>query len=55
MSEIIASQIESAKNQIKAINGKELSDDRAFSHVLLKHFYDVDFVDLNLYYPSHIS
>ena len=49
MSEIIASQIESAKNQIKAINGKELSDDRAFSHVLLKHFYDVDFVDQNDY------
>ena len=45
MSEIINSQIEVAKAQIKAITGKEPSDDRAFSHVLLKHFYDVDYDD----------
>lgn len=45
MSEIINSQISVAKERIKSITGKEPSSDRAFSHVLLKQFYDVDFID----------
>ena len=38
MSEIINSQIAVTKNRIKQITGKTLSDDRAFSYVLLKFF-----------------
>ena len=45
MSEIINSQIAVTKNRIKQITGKTLSDDRAFSYVLLKYFYDVDYID----------
>ena len=45
MSEIINSQIAVTKNYIKQITGKTLSDDRAFSYVLLKIFYDVDYID----------
>ncbi len=45
MSEIIKSQIAIAKKEIKAITGKDLSDDKAFSHLLLKHFYDVNYLD----------
>lgn len=45
MSEIINSEITIAKDQIKSIHQLNLSDDRAFSHVLLKFFYDVDYID----------
>lgn len=45
MSEIINSEITIAKDQIKSMHHLSLSDDRAFSHVLLKYFYDVNYID----------
>ena len=45
MSEIINSQIAIVKEQIKLITGKEISDDRAFSHVLLHYVFGYDFID----------
>ena len=45
MSEIIKLQIEDAKNQIKAITGETISDDRAFSHVLLRYVFDEEYKD----------
>lgn len=45
MSEIINSQIAFVQEQIKIITGKSISDDRAFSHVILKYYYDVDYID----------
>lgn len=45
MSEIIKTQINEAKEQIKILTGKTISDDRAFSHVLLRYFFDYDFID----------
>lgn len=45
MSEIIDSQIVVAKDQITTITGKSLSDDRAFSHVLLRYIFGVDYID----------
>ena len=45
MSEYIALQIDYTKKLIKDITGKDVSDDRAFSHLLLKNFFDVDYID----------
>ena len=45
MSEIIKSQISIAQSEIQTVTGKSISDDRAFSHVLLKNFFNVDYVD----------
>lgn len=45
MSEIINSQISVAKTSIKDIAGSAISDDRAFSHVLLKNIYGVEYID----------
>ena len=45
MSEIIKTEINIAKEEIKRLNQKTISDDRAFSHVLLKYYFDVNFYD----------
>lgn len=45
MSEIINSQISVAKTSIKDITGSAISDDRTFSHVLLKNIYGVEYID----------
>ena len=45
MREIINSQIFVAKTSIKDIIGSAISDDRAFSHVLLKNIYGVEYID----------
>lgn len=45
MSEIITSQVAFAKNEIKTITGNTIPDDRAFSHMLLKFIFDVDYID----------
>ncbi len=44
-SAIIDSQIKEAKEQIKITTGKAISDDRAFSHVILKYIFGVDYID----------
>ena len=45
MSEIINAQIAYAKGQIKKYTENIITDDRAFSHVLLKNIFDVDYSD----------
>ena len=45
MSEIINSQLSVAKASIHELCGSSISDDRAFSHVLLKNIYGVDYID----------
>lgn len=45
MSELIKGQVKLAQKEIKAITGVDISEDRAFSHVLLKHNFDVDYSD----------
>lgn len=45
MSEIIKTQIAVAQDEIKTITGSSISEDRAFSHVLLKYVFGVDYVD----------
>ena len=45
MSEIIKSQVENAKEQIKTITGHTISDDRAFSHVLLRYIFGYEYID----------
>ena len=45
MSEIIYSQIADTKDQIKALTNKEITDDRAFSHVLLRYIFGYDYID----------
>ena len=45
MSEIIISQIELIKNTIKSITGSSITDDRAFSHLILRYIFKVDFPD----------
>ena len=45
MSEIINSQISVAKTSIQELCGTAISDDRAFSHVLLKNIYGVEYID----------
>ena len=45
MSEIIKSQVAIAKDQLKTINEKAISDDRAFSHVLLHYIFGYEFID----------
>ena len=45
MSEIINSQITAAKAVIKDLGGSIISDDRAFSHALLKNIYGVEYID----------
>ena len=45
MSELIFSQIKVAKEEIYAIKNQSLSDDRAFSHMLLKYILSVDYID----------
>ncbi len=45
MSEIIKAQVNDAKKQIETITGKSISDDRAFSHVLLRYIFGYDFID----------
>ena len=45
MSEIIKSQVEIAKEQVKTLTGKAITDDRAFSHVLLRYVFGYDYID----------
>ncbi|MBO7231085.1 MAG: AIPR family protein [Bacteroidaceae bacterium] len=45
MSEIINSQISVAKTCVQELCGTSITDDRAFSHVLLKNIYGVDYLD----------
>ena len=45
MSEIIVSQVMAAKDQVQIITGKSISDDRAFSHVLLHYIFGYEYID----------
>lgn len=45
MSELIKGQVQFAQEEIKNITGKKISEERAFSHVLLKNYFDVDYAD----------
>lgn len=45
MSEIIKSQVENAKEQIKIITGNTISEDKAFSHVLLRYIFGYEYID----------
>ena len=45
MSEIIKTQVADAKEQIKIITDKTISDDRAFSHMLLHFIFGNDYID----------
>lgn len=45
MSELIKSQIKLAQQEISIITDKKISEDRAFSHILLKNYFDVDYSD----------
>lgn len=45
MGEIIKAQVEFAKQEIQNIIGKKISEEYAFSHALLKYYFDVDFSD----------
>jgi len=45
MSEIIESQIKLAKEAIKNLTGESISDDRAFSHMLLRVVFNQKYVD----------
>ncbi len=49
MSEIIKTQINLAKEELKQIFKKDFSDDRAFSHVLLKYAFEVEYSDQDEY------
>lgn len=45
MSEIIKTKISQAQSAIKSITTEDISADRAFSHVILKYIYKVDYTD----------
>lgn len=45
MSELIKGQVQLAREEIKTITGKTISEERAFSHVLLKYLFNVDYAD----------
>ena len=45
MSEIIDSQIGVARTQVEKITGNSITDDRAFSHVLLRYIFSIDYID----------
>ena len=45
MSELVKSQIVDAQREVAQITGKDITEDRAFSHVLLKNVFSVDYVD----------
>lgn len=45
MGEIIKAQVQFAKQEIQNITGKQISEEHAFSHALLKYYFDVDFTD----------
>lgn len=45
MSELIKSQVQIAQEEICHITGSKIADNRAFSHVVLKFCFDVDYVD----------
>ena len=45
MFEIINSEIQLAKQKIKELFKTDITDDRAFSHVLLKYIFEVDYID----------
>ena len=45
MSELIKAQIIYTKTQMDRILTENISDDRAFSHVLLKNIFDVDYAE----------
>ena len=45
MGEIIKAQVQFTQQEIQTISGKKLSEERAFSHALLKYYFDVDFPD----------
>lgn len=45
MSELIKGQVQFAQEEIKNITSKKISEERAFSHVLLKNYFDVDYAD----------
>lgn len=45
MGEIISAQVQFAQQEIQTITGKTISEEQAFSHALLKYYFDVDFQD----------
>ena len=45
MSEIITTQVLQAKEEVKRLTGESISDDRAFSHVILKIIFKEDYSD----------
>ena len=45
MSEIIKSEIEKTQEEIKKLLGKNISEDRAFSYVVLGYVFGVEFID----------
>ncbi len=45
MSEIITSQVADAKENIEKIVGTSITDDRAFSHMLLHYIYGYEYID----------
>lgn len=45
MSELIKGQVQLAREEIKTITGKTISEERAFSHALLKYLFNVDYAD----------
>lgn len=45
MSELIRGQVLFAQNEIKNITDKKISEEKAFSHAILKNYFDVDFID----------
>lgn len=45
MSELIRGQVLFAQNEIKNITDTKISEEKAFSHAILKNYFDVDFID----------
>lgn len=45
MNEVINEQVLFAQNEVKNITGKNIPEERAFSHALLKNYFDVDYID----------
>lgn len=45
MGELIKGQVHFAQQEINNLTGEKISEDRAFSHALLKNHFDVDFSD----------
>lgn len=45
MSELIKGQVKLAQDEIKTITSAAITEERAFSHILLKYYFDVDYPD----------